>query len=128
MTDVVAADATSWQWLLDGAAQVLARRPGSGAHRRAAAFLARQSIERVVQAEVDARAGSRSKWASKFLVLGTLRPDIDARRGRMLWSEWSEICHYHAYDLVPLADEVARRIDDTRAWLQQFTDASEGAG
>ncbi len=114
-------------WLCDGAALVLAASPGSISHRRGAAFLARQAIERMVRTELGERVGDRATWKSRFLVLGVVRRDVDAARGYWLWSRWSEICHYHAYDLVPLADEVQRRIDETHAWIVAASQRDGGA-
>lgn len=114
-------------WLCDGAALLLAGSPASTAHRRGAAFLARQAIERLVRTELGERVGDRATWKSRFLVLGVVRPDVDAARGHWLWSRWSEICHYHAYDLVPLADEVQRRIDETREWIVAASQRDGGA-
>lgn len=108
---------SDWRHLCAGASAVLDRDPGSVAHRRGAAFVARQAIERGVRSSVDARVGDRATWSTRFLVLDTTNPDANAPVGRVLWLRWSSICHYSVYDLIPLADEVQRMINETEAWL-----------
>jgi hypothetical protein len=128
MSDVGVPSIAGWRRLCDGAMTLLAAKPSSVSYRRGAAFLARQAIERGVRAITDARVGPDARWATRFLILGAIRPGIDATRGRALWSRWSEICHYSTYDLVPLADDLQRRVDETAAWLNRLARTSSAEG
>lgn len=103
--------------LLMGAEELLLRNPNSVAHRRGAAFLARQAVEAAVRDALGPADAPMMRWASRFLVLGVQRPDAAVERGRLLWERWSEICHYHQYDLVPAAAVIRYRIDETRQWI-----------
>ena len=57
------------------------------------------------------------RWKSRFLVLRAVASHVDARRGYLLWSAWSELCHYQPYDLMPDAQILGVRIDDTARWI-----------
>jgi hypothetical protein len=105
--------------LCDGATHVLTRDPASLAHRRGAAFLARQSIEGTIRAMLGRHDADRMRWKSRFMLAEELHPGADARRGHRLWVAWSEICHYHPYDLVPGAVVLTDRIATTRTWVAQ---------
>lgn len=103
--------------LVDGAAALLARAPTSIAHRRGAAYIARQAVEAAVRHALDEADSPGMSWASRFLVLGALQKDVDAKRGRLIWERWSEVCHYHHYDLVPGPGALSERLAETRRWI-----------
>lgn len=103
--------------LIQGAESLLLHDPMSIAHRRGAAFIARQAIELAVRSALGGAEQSGMKWASRFLVLGVVRPDAAAERGRVMWERWSEVCHYHHYDLVPSAAAVQERLLETQRWI-----------
>lgn len=102
----------------DGAHRLLALAPTSPAHRRGAAVMARQAIESSVHTAMGREDVPDLRWRTRFLVLANLFPAVDARRGHTLWSAWSQVCHYHHYDLLPAAAVIAHRIDETTAWVE----------
>lgn len=109
--------------LIQGANHLLSRDAKSIAHRRGAAFLARQSIESALRDALGVADAPRMRWASRFLVLGSLRRDVEADRGRLIWERWSEVCHYHCYDLVPSADVLKDRLTETAEWIAHLAKA-----
>jgi hypothetical protein len=109
--------------LCDEARELARRAPGSIAHRRGAAFIGRQAIELATRNALGHYDVKEMRWRSRFLVLATVAPMTNARRGYLLWSSWSEICHYHPYDLVPNEAVITMRLDETRKWIVGATNA-----
>ncbi|GAB2850529.1 hypothetical protein GCM10022221_57410 [Actinocorallia aurea] len=99
--------------LLPLAADLLGR-PGQS---RTAAFLLRLALER----EVDAfwlRAGlptvPRSPMRTRLLCLTAYTDRSAAARLHSLWSQLSQACHYHSYELSPTSREL-------RHWHTELT-------
>jgi hypothetical protein len=120
----------------ESARTVLRASPTSLAHRRGCAFVARQSIESALRSALGDADSPHVKWRSRFLLLEFLefgQPDsplpsrrAHARQGHLLWSWWSELCHYGSYDLLPTAVEIEDRINDTAEWLADLGSKSGG--
>lgn len=103
--------------LCRGANDLLSLNPSSTAHRRGAAFVARQAIEAAVRAALGGAERREMRWKSRFLVLDVIDPLAEARHGLQLWSAWSELCHYHPYDPLPGEEMIRHRLDETRTWI-----------
>jgi hypothetical protein len=102
--------------LLVGAHQVLVSQPRSVAHRRACGFLARQAIEGEIRSRLGESDRQRLRWKSRFLLLEYIG-DKSARKGHALWAAWSELCHFHPYDLIPDAPAITDLLAETDRWL-----------
>lgn len=116
-----------------GASDLIRHHPASVAHRRGAAFVARQAIEGTTRAALGPYDTRRMRWRSRFLLLATLAGRDEARRhlarrGYLLWSAWSEVCHYRPYDLVPSAPVLLYRLDETTAWIHTTATAARSDG
>jgi hypothetical protein len=112
VTDRAAASAS----LLVGARQVLTSEPRSVAHRRACGFLARQAIEGEIRSRLGDSDRQGLRWRSRFLLLEH-QGDTSARNGHALWAAWSELCHFHPYDLIPDAPVINDLLVATGQWL-----------
>ncbi|AEF41267.1 hypothetical protein [Hoyosella subflava] len=91
------------QQILDGSVQVEHSQTA-----RAAAFLARQALEELVD-ERCAQIGpnlDRATMTSKLIILRVLGDEPDAEAAASAWHGLSHACHHHAYELAPTAEEV----------------------
>ena len=89
----------------------------AGVWPRAAALLARQALEQAMtglwagRPEADGLATSSMR--SQLLCLAAyLDPDV-ATRAAYLSAALSRACHYHSYELAPIATELVRWLDET---------------
>ena len=105
------------------ARELVRRDPGSTAHRRGAAFIGRQAIEGAIRAALGSYEVREMRWKSRFLVLDTIAPQTNARRGYQLWSAWSEVCHYRPYDLLPDEAVIVEHLDDTSSWISGIAES-----
>jgi hypothetical protein len=102
------------------AARHLIRRPDAataGVWPRAAAFLARQSLELAMAAlwasKPQATGLTGSTMRSQMLCLTAYLGRGTASRAAYLSAALSRACHYHSYELAPTAAELTGWLDET---------------
>lgn len=74
---------------------------------RAAAYLARQTLEQIVRRRCAALGADmrRASMRSQLIVLRILSPDC-AEPAQAAWAGLSRACHRHAYELAPTEHEI----------------------
>lgn len=89
--------------VLDGSVSV----PG-GNSARAAAVLARQALEEIVDERCAAVATGlvRPSMRSRLIILTVLDGDAVGASAQTAWDGLSRACHHHSYELQPTAGEV----------------------
>jgi len=109
--------------LLDAAREVMsdAGAPAVGERSRAAAFLARQALERRLTEFWNSRpetAGlGKATGRSQLTCLPRyLDPEL-AYEVAYAWAVLSDACHYHSYDLAPTAAELSGLIGTVAKFL-----------
>ena len=89
----------------------------AGVWPRAAAFLARQALERAMAslwaAEPRAAGLAESPMRSQILCLTAFLALDTAARAAYLFAALSRACHYHPYELAPTAAELTRWLTET---------------
>jgi len=98
--------------VLDGKVSI----PGSRAPR-AAAVLARQALEQIIDrlCDSEARGLARATMRSKLIILTAEAGSDDGSRAEIAWAGLSQACHHHSYELQPTAGEVRDLIALTRS-------------
>lgn len=98
--------------VLDGSVSV----PG-GHSARAAAVLARQALEEIVEERCAAVAPGlvRPSMRSRLIILTALDGDAAGACAQIAWDGLSRACHHHSYKLQPTAGEVRDLISSVRS-------------
>ena len=92
-----------------------------GTWPRASAILGRQALE-ITLGQLWARAAPGVENASARAQLTCLPEYVDAElasRIRYSWHVLSAACHYHAYELPPIASELNGWLDDVEALIEE---------
>lgn len=96
--------------LLQRASQILDDEIDTGIHSaRMAALLARQALERLVDARCTAlgqHVWPRATMRSKLSILTVHDEPERSRAAKYAWGQLSAACHHHAYELPPTVSEV----------------------
>lgn len=80
----------------------------AGSSARLAAFLARQSLEDLVDERCRALGADApsASMRSKLVILRALDTTERADAAAIAWNRLSSVCHHHAYELAPTVAEV----------------------
>ncbi|WP_157970467.1 hypothetical protein [Nakamurella deserti] len=92
---------------------------------RAAAFLARQAVEEIIEDECSYLSPDlrHASTRSRLIILSQLADPDRARLMLRAWSGLSEACHHHAYQLQPTTSEVRTLTALVAALVGEPTDA-----